>query len=246
MAYFQLLGTGPIDASATGIGRNRRRPASAALHHISTYLLFDSSSEVLEQVEQALSVTHVALTGLSKSRTGSLAALDAWLEHSTPLYVVGAPTAELARRAAGFSHLVLTQIEPLVPQIVSDITLTAFPLIGPNGATPKDGLFGYHVDTGKKRITHAPAFVSVPPESLAFFSSLDLLVVDGGGWDKDTKDHAGALPHLTTWLANENAAVIFTGLSEDAPPHTLAVSQVRRASHRADVAFDFMKFPLGR
>jgi hypothetical protein len=245
MAYFQFLGTGPVDAPAQGTGRNQRRPASALLHHISTYLLFDATTSVVEQAEQALSITHIALTGLQRSRYAGLTELDAWLESPAILYAPGAPPADLGRRAGGLRHIELQPLPLLVPTVVSDVTLTPFPL-REGAAKAADALVGFHIDTGKKKITYAPSFGEIPPESAAFFDANDLLVVDGRGFARDTPSHVGALPRIADWLSRGNEAVVFTDLDADCPPHTQAQAQVRRGSHRADLAFDFMKAPLGR
>ncbi len=245
MAYFQFLGTGPVESPTQGVGRNLRRPASALLHHISTYLLFDATSAVAEQAEQALSVTHVALTGLQKPRHAGLVELDAWLEMPAVLLVPGAVPAELARRAGALKRFELQPLPLLTPTPISDITLTAFPLREGSAKAP-DAVVGYHVDTGKKKITYAPSFGEVPPESDAFFANNDLLVVDGRGFARDTPGHVGALPRIADWLSRGNETLIFTDLDPDCPPHTQAQAQVRRGSHHADLAFDFMKAPLGR
>jgi hypothetical protein len=81
---------------------------------------------------------------------------------------------------------------------------------------------------------------------MPYLASNDLLVIDGGGWLRDTPQHLGALNQLPLWLEKANEAVVFTSIPADAPPHTQAVAAVRRVSHRADIAYDFMKFPLGR
>lgn len=241
MAYFQFLGSGPLAATPEGTGRNFRRPASAILHHISTYLLFDTTVCATEQADQALSVTHIVFTGFARDHTRGLADLDAWLE--APVVVL-APPGQLdgLKRLGPFRRLQFEPLELNSPTTVSDITVTAFSL----GITGPNAVLGYHIDTGKKRITYAPAFAALPDDVTPHFSTNDLLIVDGGGWDKDTAQHVGALNQLPGWLEKANEAVVFTGITSSAPPHTLAVSSVRRISHRADIGYDFMKFPLGR
>ena len=137
--------------------------------------------------------------------------------------------------------------------MVDDLTVTALPL----DDGPGPGRWAFVVDTGKKRVLYAPNLLEVPARLADRFSGNDLLVVDGLGWESDVgpgealagadaRGNAGALNRLVRWLDLRNEAVLFTHLGARTPPHAQASAAVRRASHRADVAFDQQKIPLGR
>jgi len=245
MAYFQFLGTGPSTPITDVPGRNYRRRSSALLQHISTYVLIDATHDFEEQVERALSVTHVVVTNPSRDAAGGLGNLDRWLDAETPFYVPDDLWAEIVRRYGPFKQLQHVPVEPGVAVTASDLELTAFTVETSSGdsALPT---YGYHFDSGKKRVTYASDVKHIPPESERFFRGNDLLVVDAAGWDKDLPTHRGALNHLADYIDGENDRVIFTHIGRSAPPHTTASSAVKRMSHRADVAYDFMKIPLGR
>lgn len=245
MAYFQFLGTGPSTPITDAVGRNMRRRSSALLQHISTYLLMDVTHDFDDQVEQALSVTGVVVTNPSRDAAGGLGNLDRWVDGETPFYAPQDLWDEVVKRYGPFRQLVHVALEPCVPCPVADLHLTALPLETSTGADAAPN-YGYHVDTGKKKITYASDMKVIPPASEPFFRGNDLLVVDGAGWDKDLPTHRGALNHLPTYIELGNEKVVFTDIGRAAPPHTLATSAVRRVSHRAEVAYDFMKVPLGR
>lgn len=245
MAYFQFLGTGPSTPITDAVGRNHRRRSSALIQHISTYLLIDVTHDLDEQVEQALSVTAVAVTNPSRDAAGGLGNLDRWLDSEIPLFVPDDLWAELSKRYGPFKRLEHVALRPCEPHEAGDLTMTAFPVettAGPD-APPT---YGYHFDNGKKKVTYASDVKLIPPESERYFAGNDLLVVDAAGWDKDLPTHRGALNHLAAYIELENEKVLFTDVGRAAPPHTLASSAVRRISHKADVAYDFMKIPLGR
>ncbi|TNF31305.1 MAG: hypothetical protein EP329_12565 [Deltaproteobacteria bacterium] len=245
MAYFQFLGTGPSTPITDAVGRNLRRRSSALMQHISTYLLLDVTHDFEEQVEMALSVTGVVVTNPSRDAAGGLGNLDRWVDAETPFYAPEDLWKDIVARYGPFKQLVHVPLEPCVPLAVAELHLTAFPLETSTGADAAAN-YGYHVDTGKKKITYASDVKVIPPESEPFFRDNDLLVVDGAGWDKDLPTHRGALNHLPTYIELGNQKVVFTDIGRAAPPHTLATSAVRRVSHRAEVAYDFMKVPLGR
>jgi len=245
MAYFQFLGTGPSTPITDAVGRNQRRRSSALLQHISAYLLLDVTHDFDEQVEHALSVTGALVTNPSRDAAGGLGNLDRWVETETPVYVPTDLWEALVTRYGPFRQLVHAPLVPHAPRDAGDLLVTAFPLettTGPDAAAN----YGYHFDTGKKKITYASDVKVIPPESEPYFRGNDLLVVDAAGWDKDLPTHRGALNHLPTYIELGNERVVFTDIGRAAPPHTLAASAVRRVSHRADVAYDFMKVPLGR
>ena len=85
------------------------------------------------------------------------------------------------------------------------------------------------------------AFVTEP-----YFHDNDLLVVDAAGWDRDLPTHRGALNHLHEYVKWGNDQIVFTHVGRSAPPHTEAMSTLRSMSPRAQLAYDYMKLPLGR
>ena len=73
-----------------------------------------------------------------------------------------------------------------------------------------------------------------------------VLIIDGAGWDKDLPTHRGILNHIHEYATWKNERLIFTHIGRAAPPHAEASTLVRRMYFAADMAFDFMKLPLGR
>lgn len=245
MAYFQFLGTGPSTPITDATGRNYRRRSSAIVQHISTYVLIDATHDFDAQIDHALSVTGVVITNPSRDAAGGLGNVDRWLSTETPLYATPALWAELDKRYGPFKQLVHVPLEDQVTKAVQDLELTAVRVGAP---TVEDGppTYAYHFNNGKKRICYASDFKTLPDAALPYFKDNDLLVVDAAGWDKDLPTHRGALNHLSDYVGWNNARILFTDVGRAAPAHTVASSAVRRMSHLADVAFDFMKLPLGR
>jgi phosphoribosyl 1,2-cyclic phosphodiesterase len=245
MAYFQILGTGPSTPITDGTGRNYRRRTSALAQHISTWVLIDATQDFDEQIEHALSVTALVLTNSSKDAAGGLPQLDKWLESPVPFFAPDDLWADLAPRYAPFQKLVHHPLPLHTPVVVGDLTLTAFRLETTAGAAAVP-TFGYRFDNGKKKVCYASDVKTIPPESEPYFRDNDLLVVDGAGWDKDLPTHRGALNHLSSYVEAKNQHIVFTQIGRNAPPHTLAAASLKRMSHRAELAYDFMKIPLGR
>ncbi|MGM0574381.1 MAG: MBL fold metallo-hydrolase [Myxococcota bacterium] len=245
MAYFQFLGTGPSTPITDAAGRNYRRRSSALMQHIATYVLIDATHDLEQQMERALSVTAVVVTNSSRDAAGGLGSLDRWVEQAITFYAPDALWEEVVARYGPFERLEHATLKPLEPVEVGDLELTAFP-VNRSEAEESRLTFGYHFDTGKKKVTYASDFKHIPEESERFFRGNDILVVDAAGWDKDLPTHRGALNHLAEYVAGENERILFTDVGRSAPPHTLASSSVRRVFHGADVAYDFMKIPLGR
>ncbi len=245
MAYFQILGTGPSTPITDATGRNYRRRSSALAQHISTWILIDVTHDFDEQIEQALSVTGVVLTNASRDAAGGLGNLDKWLDAKTPLYAPEPFWQELVERYGPFQKLTHQRIQPHKAFTAIDLQVTCFPVETSSGASAA-ATWGYRFDNGKKKVCYASDVKVIPPESEVYFKGNDLLVVDAAGWDKDLPTHRGALNHLSTYLGWNNEQVIFTHIGRAAPPHTLAAAAVKKMSHRADVAYDFMKVPLGR
>lgn len=245
MAYFQFLGTGPSTPITDAAGRNYRRRSSALMQNIATYVLVDCTHDFDEQIEAALSVTGVVVVNASRDAAGGLGKLDKWSEHPLPFLAPDDLWAEAVERYGPFTTLEHTPLVPGVALAFGDVEITAFALESQatDGSRPN---YGYHFDTGKKKVTYASDFKQIPDESQRFFRGNDILVVDAAGWDKDLPTHRGALNHLTDYVAGGNETIIFTDVGRSAPPHSLASQAVRRIYHRADVAFDFMKIPLGR
>ncbi|MFT7580896.1 MAG: phosphoribosyl 1,2-cyclic phosphodiesterase [Myxococcota bacterium] len=245
MAYFQILGTGPSTPITDAAGRNRRIRSSALMQHISTYVLIDVTHDFEEQVERALSVTAVVVTNASRDAAGGLGNLDRWLDTEIPFYCPADLWAEVLRRYGPFTNLKHKLLEDGVPAVESDLEVTAFSVVTSAGkkATPT---YGYHFSNGKKSVVYASDVKHIPETSAGYFENNDLLVVDAAGWDKDLPTHRGALNHLHDYVAAENARIVFTHIGRAAPPHTTATAAVRRISPKAEVAYDFMKIPLGR
>lgn len=245
MAYFQFLGTGPSTPITDGTGRNYRRRSSALAQHISSYILIDVTHDFDEQIERALSVTGVVCTNPSRDAAGGLGNLDRWVDSPIPLFAPDDLAKELVARYGPFQKLAVTRLEPGVPTAAGDLTITAFQVETSSGdnALPT---YGYQFNNGKKKVTYASDVKVIPIASEPYFHDNELLVVDAAGWDKDLPTHRGALNHLADYIAWGNDHVIFTHVGRAAPPHTVASSAVRRVSHKADVAYDFMKIPLGR
>ena len=88
--------------------------------------------------------------------------------------------------------------------------------------------YGYHFDTGKRKVTYASDFKDIPEQSERFFRGNDLLIVDAAGWDKDLPTHRGALNHLPEYIAGDNERVVFTHLGRSAPPHSLAENTIKQ------------------
>jgi phosphoribosyl 1,2-cyclic phosphodiesterase len=245
MAYFQFLGTGPSTPITDATGRNYRRRSSALMHHIATYVLIDATHDFDEQVEMALSVTAVVVTNGSRDAAGGLGKLDRWTDQRVPLYAPDALWQEVFERYGPFEHIDHVPIAELEPVTVGDLTMVAFPVETTPGEDARPN-YGYHFDTGKKRVTYASDVKLIPDPSLSFFQGNDVLAIDGAGWDKDLPTHRGVLNHLPEYVAQDNGQVLFTDIGRSAPPHTQASTTVRRMYHRGDVAYDFMKIPLGR
>ncbi len=245
MAYFQILGTGPSTPITEGTGRNVRRRSSAVFQNIATYILIDATHDLEEQIERALSVTAVVLSNPTRDAAGGLGKLDRWLDRDIPLVAPPRLYELLEQRYGPFDHLHHQPMEPLVPTVVGDVTVTALPLTTSGGSNALPN-YGYRFDTGKKRVAYASDVKIIPPESEPFLHDNDLLVIDGGGWARDLPTHRGALNHLHVYAGWGNQQLLFTNIGRSAPPHTQASAAVRSVSPRADVAFDFMKIPLGR
>jgi phosphoribosyl 1,2-cyclic phosphodiesterase len=245
MAYFQFLGTGPSTPITDSTGRNYRRRSSALAQHISTWILIDVTHDFDEQIEQALSVTGVVLTNASRDAAGGLGNLDKWLETKTPLFAPEVLWKELMSRYGPFQKLTHHKVQVNKPFKATDLEVTCFKVETSTGpaAAPT---FGYRFDNGKKKVCYASDVKVIPPASEQYFKGNDLLVVDAAGWDKDLPTHRGALNHLSDYIEWGNEQLIFTHIGRAAPPHTLAASAIKKMSHRADVAYDFMKVPLGR
>ncbi len=245
MAYFQFLGTGPSTPITDATGRNHRRRTSALAQHISTWILIDATHDFDEQIEHALSVTGVVVTNASRDAAGGLGNLDKWLETKTPLFATEALWDDLVARYGPFQKLVHYPIQVNTPFTATDLEITCFAVETSTGAAAA-ATFGYRFDNGKKKVCYASDVKVIPPESEAYFKGNDLLVVDAAGWDKDLPTHRGALNHLSTYIGWGNDQIVFTHIGRAAPPHTLASSAIKKMSHRADVAYDYMKVPLGR
>lgn len=245
MAYFHLLGTGPSTPITEAEGRNRRLRSSGLMQHIATYLLIDATHDFDEQVEEAMSVTHVVVTNASRDAAGGLANLDRWAELPIPFYVPRGLWDEIHERYGPFRQLEPQPIDPHAWLEVGDLHMLAFPLETSSGSEAR-ATYGYHFDTTRKRVTYASDVKHIPEESERYFHDNDLLVVDAAGWDKDLPTHRGALNHLPDYVSRNNEQILFTDVGRSAPPHARASGLVRRMDHRADVAFDFMKVPLGR
>lgn len=245
MAYFQFLGTGPSTPITDATGRNYRRRSSGLMQHIATYLMIDVTHDFDDQIEMALSVTHATVTNPSRDAAGGLGNLDRWTEHPVQLCCPKDLFAEIADRYGPFSRLVHLDTPPLTAVAVGDMEMTAFPVVTTPG---KDAppTYGYQFNNGKKKVCYVSDMKHIPEESMPFLRDNDLLVADAAGWDKDLPTHRGALNHIHDYVSWNNEKVLFTDIGRSAPPHTLASGTVRRLSHRADVAYDFLKLPLGR
>jgi phosphoribosyl 1,2-cyclic phosphodiesterase len=243
MAYFQILGTGPSTPITEGTGRNRRRRSSALMNNIASYVLIDATHDWSEQASVALSVTDVVLTSSSRDAAGGLGALDRWADRSIQLLAPKPLWSELKKKYGPFENIEHVRLDAGKPTVVGDLEITAFALSdGANvGAS-----YGYRFESGRKCVTYASDFKEIPEASQRYFEDNDLLVVDGAGWDKDLPTHRGVLNHLTDYVTGRNEVLLFTNIGRSAPPHATASAAVRRVYHRADVAYDFQKVPLGR
>jgi len=245
MAYFQFLGTGPSTPITDATGRNYRRRSSGLMQHIATYLLLDVTHDFDEQVEMALSVTHASVTNPSRDAAGGLGNLDRWTQHPVPLCVPKDLYEDLVERYGPFDKLPHLDTPPYETVEVGDLTMVAFPV----ETTPGDDApptYGYRFDNGKKRVCYVSDVKHLPEKSEQYLHDNTLLVVDAAGWDKDLPTHRGALNHVHDYVSWGNEQVLFTDVGRSAPPHTLASTTMRRLSHKADVAYDFLKLPLGR
>ena len=245
MAYFQILGTGPSTPITDATGRNYRRRTSALMQHIATYALIDVTHDFEEQVDRALTVTAVMVTNGSRDAAGGLSTLDDWTEHRLSFYATDELWEELTRRYGPFKKLDHVTVAEGKAIAVGDLHLTVFELSARDAEGSRLN-YGYHFDTGKRKITYASDFKTIPAKSERFFCGNDLLIVDGAGWDKDLPTHRGALNHLPEYVSGENERIIFTHLGRSAPPHSMAEHLVRQQASTAAVAYDFMKVPLGR
>ena len=245
MAYFQFLGTGPSTPITDATGRNFRRRTSALAHHIASYILIDATHDLQEQLDAALSVTGILLTNATRDAAGGLGNLDKWLDAKTPLYAPDEFWEEIRHRYGPFEKIHHGKIVAGKPFTAGELEITAF-RVETTAGSAATVTWGYRFDNGKKKICYASDVKHIPEESEKFFHDNDLLIVDAAGWDKDLPTHRGALNHLSTYVEWGNQHIIFTHVGRAAPPHTLAAAAVRRMSHRADLAYDFMKIPLGR
>ena len=245
MAYFQFLGTGPSTPITDASGRNYRRRSSALMQHIATYALIDVTHDFEEQIDRALTVTGAMVSNGSRDAAGGLTTLDRWSEHRVGLYVTDKLWEELNARYGPFTKIEHERVTVGRPKEFGDLHLTAFAL--PSG-TSENGRanFGYHFDTGKRKVTYASDFKDIPSASAKYFTGNDLLIVDAAGWDKDLPTHRGALNHLHEYIAGENERIVFTHLGRSAPPHSLAENTIKQLANAASIAYDFMKVPLGR
>jgi phosphoribosyl 1,2-cyclic phosphodiesterase len=245
MAYFQFLGTGPSTPITDATGRNYRRRSSALIQHIATYALIDVTHDFEEQADRALTVTALMVTNGSRDAAGGLSTLDRWVDHRVGLCAPADLWEELRERYGPFENIDHIPLTAGRAKAVGDLNLTAFSL-PTGGADGGRANYGYHFDTGKRKVTYASDFKEIPKASQRFFEGNDLLVVDAAGWDKDLPTHRGALNHLASYVESENQRIVFTHLGRSAPPHSLAENTVRQQSGLASVAYDFMKIPLGR
>ena len=243
MAYFQILGTGPSTPITEGTGRNRRRRSSGLMNNIASYVLVDATHDWSEQASVALSVTDVVVTSASRDAAGGLGALDRWTDRAIQLLAPKPLWAELKKKYGPFENIEHLRLTPGKPLAVGDVEVTAFAL---SDGTTVGASYGYRFKTGRKCVTYASDFKEIPDEALCYFRDNDLLVVDGAGWDKDLPTHRGVLNHLTDYVGGKNDVLLFTNIGRSAPPHATAAAAVRRVYHKADVAYDFLKVPLGR
>jgi phosphoribosyl 1,2-cyclic phosphodiesterase len=236
MAYFQFLGTGPSTPITDATGRNFRLRSSGLMQHIATYLMLDVTHDFDQQIEMALSVTHVCVTNPSRDAAGGLGNLERWTEHPVPLCVPADLYKELLSRYGPMAKLPHLETPALTPVQVGDLLVVAFPVETTPGADAPPS-YGYRFDNGKKKVCYASDVKHVPEVSMPYMRGNDLLIVDAAGWDKDLPTHRGALNHLHDYVSWGNEQVLFTDVGRSAPPHTLASSTVRRLSHKADVAY---------
>ena len=215
------------------------------MQNISSYILIDATHDFEDQAGIALSVTAVVLTSASRDAAGGLGALDRWADLPIELLAPQSLFDELTERYGTFENLRHVPIEPLQPHKAGDIQVTAFRVQAGSGEDGRE-TYGYRFETGKRTVTYISDFKDLPDESEAFLTNNEILVVDGGGWDRDLPTHRGVLNHLPTYAEGDNAMVLFTGIGRSAPPHAQASAAVKRVCFRADVAYDFMKIPLGR
>ena len=243
MAYFQILGTGPSTPITEATGRNRRRRSSAIMNNIASYVMIDATHDFEEQVAIALTVTDVVLTSSSRDAAGGLGNLDKWTDRPVNLLAPKPLWADIKKKYGPFENLTHVPLQPHKALDAGDLSVTAFPL---SDGSDEGASYGYRFKTKRKCITYASDFKLIPEASTPYFQDNDLLVVDGAGWDKDLPTHRGVLNHLTSYVSERNAVLLFTNIGRSAPPHATASAAVRRIYHRADVAYDFMKVPLGR
>jgi len=243
MAYFHILGTGPSTPITEGTGRNLRRRSSALLNNIASYVMIDATHDFAEQAAVALSVTDLVLTSASRDAAGGIGALDRWADRTINLAAPKELWAEVKKKHGPFAHIEHVRLDPYKALEIGDVKITAFPL---SDGSDERASYGYRFETGRKCVTYASDFKRIPSASQAYFEDNDLLVVDGAGWDKDLPTHRGVLNHLTEYVSGRNEILLFTNIGRSAPPHATASAAVRRVYHRADVAYDFMKVPLGR
>lgn len=245
MAYFQILGTGPSTPITEGTGRNRRRRSSGLMQNISSYVLIDATHDFEEQAAIALSVTAVVVTSASRDAAGGLSALDKWADLPVELLAPPSLFEEISTRYGNFENINHVPITPLHPHKTGDLNVTAFEVHAGTGEDGRES-YGYRFETGKRTVTYVSDFKDLPEGSERFLTDNELLIVDGGGWDRDLPTHRGVLNRLPSYADANNAMVLFTGIGRSAPPHAQASTAVKRVCHRADVAYDFMKIPLGR
>lgn len=245
MAFFQFLGTGPSVPITDASGRNRRLRSSALMRHIASWILIDATHDFLEQSERALSITALLLTHASRTAAGGLGNLDRWLESPIPFYATETLWGIINDRQGPFENLEYQPIKAYEPFVNNDLEITCFK-VETSQAESAGPTYGYQFNTGKKRITYAPNVKFIPEASAPFFENTDLLIVDAAGWNKDLPTHRGALNHLATYAETGNEKILFTNIGRATPPHTQASATVRRLSPKADLAYDFLKFPLGR
>ena len=242
MAYFLILGTGPSTPITDGTGRNYRRRSSALMHNIASYCLIDVTHDFEEQVEIALSVTDLAVTSTSRDAVGGIGNLDRWADQTVTLHAPKAVWKTLSERYGPFTNIVHNPIEPLQAFQAGDLKITALPVDTENGS-PR---FAYRFDTGKKKVCYASDVKQIPDASEAAMKGNQVLVIDGAGWDKDLPTHRGVLNHIHEYATWNNERLVFTHIGRAAPPHAEASTLIRRMYFAADIAFDFMKLPLGR
>jgi phosphoribosyl 1,2-cyclic phosphodiesterase len=104
--------------------------------------------------------------------------------------------------------------------------------------------FGYRI-TFKDGfvLTYASDIVGIPDKSEQYFEKIDLLIIDGAGWNANLATHFGMWPFLEMvkekdWKIKK---IYFTQIGRPVPDHQEAQKEITNRNSRAKLAYDGLR-----